>query len=196
MTPGCEALALASDAYAKNPSDKSAAYELGRVWLKMARTQVMAGNDHAALPLLAQSQAAAPSTIVAQQSSELAASLAPMPVAIETTEVRGAQGATSQPAKVFVVVRNPAAIARTINLTATGLPAKWLLSFCYSTVCNPYKVSFSLPAGGSKRIELLVAPLAATGGPWSMTVDARGQTEAHVQVEAKTAKAQITIHAS
>ncbi len=190
------ALNLASQAYAKDPTSKSAAYELGRVWLKMARTQVMANHNSAARPLLVQSQAAAPGTIVAQQSSELYASLEPAAVAIDMTETKDAQGAASQPAKVFVIVRNPSQTSRTINLTTSGLPPKWLLSFCYSTVCNPYKVSFDLPAKGSKRIELLVAPLATTNGPWSMTVDAKGLTTAQVYVEAKTAKAQITIHAS
>ena len=190
------ALDLATTAYAKDPTSKSDAYELGRVWLKMARTQVMAGDVSAAKPLLVQSQAAAPGTIVAQQSGELFASLEPAELAIDSTEAREALGATSQPAKVYVTVRNPSAASRQVSLRATGLPPKWLLSFCYSTVCNPFKVSFMLPAGASKRIELLVAPLAATGGPWSMRVDATGKTTASVKVEAKTANASITIHAS
>jgi thiol-disulfide isomerase/thioredoxin/tetratricopeptide (TPR) repeat protein len=190
------ALNLAATRYAKNPTSKAAAYELGRVWLKMARTQVMAGDTAAAKPLLSQSEAAAPGTIVAQQSGELLASLEPAQLAIESTEARQALGAASQPAKVFVTVRNPSNASRQVNLQATGLPAKWVLSFCYSTVCNPYKVSFTLPAGGSKRIELLVAPLAATDGPWSMRVDATGTASARVHVEAKTSNASITIHAS
>jgi thiol-disulfide isomerase/thioredoxin/tetratricopeptide (TPR) repeat protein len=191
-----KALDLAATAYAKNPTSKAASYELGRVWLKMARTQVMAGDAAAAKPLLSQSEAAAPGTIVAQQSAELLASLEPPQLAIESTEARQALGAASQPAKVFVTVRNSSNASRQVSLRATGLPAKWLLSFCYSTVCNPYKVSFELAAGGSKRIELLVAPLATTNGPWSMRVDATGTASARVQVEAKTANAWITIQAS
>jgi uncharacterized membrane protein len=106
-----------------------------------------------------------------------------------------AHGASAQPAKVYVIVRNPSPEGRTINLSASGLPPRWLLSFCYSTVCNPYKVSFALPAGGSKTIELLVAPLAKTDGPWSMTVDASGSSTAQVRLDAKTAKAAIRISA-
>jgi len=191
-----KALAIAGPAYAKDPTAKAAAYELGRVWLKMARTQLLAGNPAAARPLLVQSQAAAPGTIVQQQANEQYVALEPAHIAIEQTAVTQAQGASAQPAKVFVIVRNPSSANRTINLTASGLPPKWLLSFCYSTVCNPYKVSFALPAGGSKRIELLVAPLAQTGGPWSMSVNASGQATAQVHVDAKTAKAAITVSAS
>src|SRR5579872_6762531 len=78
---------------------------------------------------------------------------------------------------------------RTVSLSTSGLPSHWVLSFCYGTVCNPFKVSFALPAGATKRVELLVAPLNATDGPWTMTVNAGGQPHAVVQVNAKTAKA-------
>jgi cytochrome c biogenesis protein CcmG/thiol:disulfide interchange protein DsbE len=191
-----KALALVSQTYAKDPASKAGAYELGRVWLKMARTQLLAGNAAAARPLLVQAQAAAPSTIVAQQANEQFVAIEPSQIAIDKTELTQADGASAQPAKVYVIVRNPSAQGRTINLIASGLPPKWLVSFCYSTVCNPYKVSFALPARGSKRIELLVAPLAKTDGPWSMSVDASGRPTAHVHVDAKTAKAAITISAS
>jgi thiol-disulfide isomerase/thioredoxin/tetratricopeptide (TPR) repeat protein len=191
-----KALALVSQTYAKNPASKANAYELGRVWLKMARTQLLAGNHVAARPLLVQAQAAAPTTIVAQQASEQYVALEPSQIAIDKTESMQAKGESAQPAKVYVIIRNPSSQGRKINLTASGLPPKWLVSFCYSTVCNPYKVSFALPAGGSKRIELLVAPLAKTDGPWSMSVDASGLSTAQVHVDAKTAKAAITISAS
>ncbi|HEV2038021.1 MAG TPA: hypothetical protein VGQ96_05375, partial [Candidatus Eremiobacteraceae bacterium] len=160
------------------------------------RTELLAGNAAAARPLLALARATAPATIVAQQANEQYLALEPSHIAIDKTQITRADGASAQPAKVFVMVRNPSSTSRTINLSASGLPPKWLLSFCYSTVCNPYKVSFALPAGGSKRIELLVAPLAQTGGPWSMSVDARGGATAQVHVDAKTAKAAITISAS
>lgn len=191
-----KALALASQAYAKNPVSKGAAYELGRVWLKTARTQLLAGNRAAARPLLVQAQAAAPATIVEQQASEQFAALAPVQIAIEKTEAMTALGADAAPAKVYVVVRNPSSQSQTVNLKATGLPPKWLVSFCYSTVCNPYKVSFGLPAGGSKRIELLVAPLGQTNGPWRMSVSASGAATAEVHLDASTAKAAITISAT
>jgi peroxiredoxin len=190
------ALTLAATVYAKNPTATDAAYELGRVWLKTARTELLAGNPSAARPFLEQAQAAAPNTIVAQQANEQYLALEQSQIAIEGTAQASARGADASPAKVYVIVRNGSAQARTVNLAATGLPPKWLVSFCYSTVCNPYKVSFSLPARGSKRIELLVAPLGATGGPWTMSVSASGGATAQVQVDATTAKAAITIRAS
>lgn len=191
-----KALALASQTYAKDPTSKSGAYELGRVWLKTARTQLLAGNQAAARPLLAQAQAAAPATIVAQQAREQYVALEEPHIAIDETETSRAEGGSAQPAKVYVLVRNPSSQERKINLTATGLPPKWMVSFCYSTVCNPYKVSFALPGRGSRRIEVLVAPLAKTDGPWSLSVDASGSSTARVHVGAKTAKAAITISAS
>ncbi|HLW37060.1 MAG TPA: TlpA disulfide reductase family protein [Candidatus Eremiobacteraceae bacterium] len=191
-----KALALASDAYARNPKSKSAAYELGRVWLKMARTDLLAGNSAAAAALLQQASAAAPSTIVAQQADEQFAALEPAQIAIDRLGSANANGKTTSPAHVYVMVRNPSQQTRSINLKASGLPQHWLLSFCYGTVCNPFKVSFNLPAGGRKRVELLVAPLGATGGPWTMELAAGGQSTAIVQVRAKTAKAAITISAT
>jgi peroxiredoxin/tetratricopeptide (TPR) repeat protein len=190
------ALTLAAAAYAKDPNSKDDAYELGRVWLKTARTDLLAGNQNAARPLLEQAQAAAPGTIVAQQADEQYVALVPAQIAIDRTEATMARGADAAPAKVYVVVRNASKEQRTINLQATGLPPKWLVSFCYSTVCNPFKVSFALPAGGRKRIELLVAPLGETKGPWSMSVTASGAPTAKVNVDANTAKAAITISAS
>lgn len=191
-----EALALASDAYAKTPSSGAAAYELGRVWLKMARTQLLAGNAAAAAPLLGQAQAAAPGTIVAQQASEQSVALEPVAIAIERTAIRSARGENASPARVYVLVRNASAQARTVNLKASGLPSNWLLSFCFATVCNPYKVSFALAGGASKRVELLVAPQSQTGGPWSLTVDATGAPTALVHLRAPTAQAAITIFGS
>jgi thiol-disulfide isomerase/thioredoxin/tetratricopeptide (TPR) repeat protein len=191
-----KALGLASQAYAKNPTSKHDSYELGRVWLKMGRTELLAGNRMAARPLLAQAQAAAPGTIVSQQASEQYVALEPAQIAIDATKVTQVHGASAQPAMAYVIVRNPSSQGRTISLSASGLPPRWLLSFCYSTVCNPYKVSFALPAFGSKRVELLVAPLAKTGGPWSMSVDASGTSSALVRLDAKTAKAAIKISAS
>ncbi|MBC5805356.1 MAG: redoxin domain-containing protein [Candidatus Eremiobacteraeota bacterium] len=191
-----KALALASQAYARKPSAKDAAYELGRVWLKMARTEILAHDAASARPLLRQASAAAPQTIVDQQAAEQLAALRPSQIAIDGSGERGARGRSMNPAHVFVNVRNPSAQARAVNLAATGLPSRWLLSFCYGTVCNPYKVSFALPARGSKRVELLVAPLRETGGPWSMSLSVSGGSTARVNLDAKTAKAAILITAS
>lgn len=192
-----KALALASDSYARTPNANHAAYELGRVWLKMARTEILAGQPHAAQPLLRQAASAAAGTIVAQQADEQLAALAPLAaLAIDRVGTPNASGQSASPAHVYVLVRNPSAQSRLVKLQASGLPQHWLLSFCYGTVCNPFEVSFQLAAGGSKQIELLVAPLAATGGRWSMSVSTTGQPTAHVQVSAPKAHAAITVSAT
>jgi len=117
-------------------------------------------------------------------------------LAIDRVGTPNASGQTASPAHVYVLVRNPSAQSRLVKLQASGLPQHWLLSFCYGTVCNPFKVSFQLAAGGSKQIELLVAPLAATGGRWSMSVSTAGQPTAHVRVSAPKAHATITVSAT
>jgi cytochrome c biogenesis protein CcmG/thiol:disulfide interchange protein DsbE len=106
-----KALQLAAEAYAKDPTSADAGYELGRVWLKMARTQLLASHAKAAAPLLLQAAAAAPGTIVAQQATEQFDALGSPSFAIERSDVTSAHGADASPAKVYVVVRNTSARA-------------------------------------------------------------------------------------
>ena len=143
-----------------------------------------------------QAQAAAPATIVEQQASEQFAALAPAQIAIDKTEAMTALGADAAPAKVYVVVRNPSIAVADGQLTATGLPPKWLVSFCYSTVCNPYQGIVRISGGRSKRIELLVAPLGETNGSLANERQRIGCCHRQVQLDASTAKAAITISAS
>lgn len=190
------ALALASAAYAKKPTDKHAAYELGRVWLKMGRAELAAGDSAAAQALLRNATAAAPGTIVAEQASEQYAALEPAAIALTVSGASSANAAQASPAKLWVLVRNPSSGARSVNLATSGLPADWLLSFCYAKVCQPYKSTINLAAGGSLRVELQVVPLAGSGGPWSMHVSAAGGPTARVQIAARTVKATATVSAT
>ncbi len=191
-----QALALASSAYAKKPTDKHTAYELGRVWLKFGRAELAAGDDAAAQAMLRNASAAAPGTIVAEQATEQFTALEPAAIAVNVSGASAAHAAPATPAKLWVVVHNPTNASRSVNLAATGLPAHWLLSFCYAKVCQPYKSTITLAAGGSMRVELQVVPLADSGGPWSMRVDANGGNVAHVQIAARSLNATATVSAT
>jgi cytochrome c biogenesis protein CcmG, thiol:disulfide interchange protein DsbE len=190
------ALSLASAAFALKPTDKHAAYELGRVWLKMGRAELAAGDAVAASALMRNAAAAAPKTIVAEQADEQFAALEPAAIAMTNSGASGTTAASATPAKLWVLVRNPSESSRSVNLAATGLPSHWLLSFCYAKVCQPYKSTITLAAGSSMRIELQVVPLAGSGGPWTMHVDAGGGSTASVRIAAKTVKATATVSAT
>lgn len=190
------AVSLASAAYTLKPTDKGAAYELGRTWLKMGRAELAAGDAKAASALLRNASATAPGTIVAEQASEQFAALEPAAIAMTVSGASSAHAAPATPAKLWVLVHNGSAASRSVNLTATGLPPHWLLSFCYAKVCQPYKSTITLAGGGSLRVELQVVPLADSGGPWSMHVSAAGGSTARVGIASKSTNATATVSAS
>lgn len=190
-----KALALATTAYAADPTKKKAAYELGRVWLKTGRTYLMAGNVEAARAVLANATAVAPGTIVAQQADEQYVALNPMPWRLAVSGSSTTTSTTTSPAKLYVMVRNPSAQTRTVHFVASGLPAHWLLSFCTSKVCQPYKTAITLAPGASQRVELQVVPLVGAGGDWTMSVSTNGSS-AQVKVNAKATRVAVTVTAS
>jgi thiol-disulfide isomerase/thioredoxin len=190
-----KALALATAAYAADPTKKKAAYELGRVWLKTGRTYLLAGNVAAARAVLQNAPAVTPGSIVAQQAEEQFVALNPMPWHLAVSGSSTTTSTTSTPAKLYVVVRNPSAEIRTVHFIATGLPPHWLLSFCTLKVCEPYKTAITLAPGASQRVELQVVPLAGAGGDWSMSVSTSGSS-ARVKVNAKATRVAVTVTAS
>jgi thiol-disulfide isomerase/thioredoxin len=190
-----KALALATTTYAADPTKSKAAYELGRVWLKTGRTYLMAGNVVAARAVLANATAVAPGTIVAQQADEQYVALNPMPWRLAVSGSSTTTSGTTTPAKLYVMVRNPSAQTRTVHFVATGLPAHWLLSFCTTKVCQPYKTAITLAPGASQRVELQVVPLVGAGGDWTMSVSTNGST-ASVKVNAKATRVAVTVTAS
>jgi peroxiredoxin len=190
------ALALASVDYALHPSKKHAAYEVGRVYLKMGRSAILAGDDDAAGTYLAESTALAPGTIVAQQALEQLVALSPQPVYVAVSGARQAAAQASQPAKLWVTVHNAAPQTRMVHLSAVNVPKKWVLSFCYDKVCDPYKSDVSLAPNSTRRVELQVVPLSSTQGPWGMKLAPSGVDQMDVDVDARTAKASITVLAS
>jgi len=190
------ALALASAAYAKKPTDKPTAYELGRVWLKFGRAELAAGNPSAAQAMLRDASAAAPDTIVAEQATEQFSALQPADFAMTVSGASTAHAQKASPAKLWVLVKNPSSTARSVNLAATGLPEHWLLSFCYAKVCQPFKSTINVAANSSMRVELQVVPLADSGGPWTMQVKADGGSTASVTIAAKSANATATVSAT
>ena len=190
------AVSLASAAYALKPTDKSAAYELGRTWLKMGRAELAAGDTKAASAVLRDASATAPGTIVAEQATEQFVALEPAAIAMTVSGASSAHAAKATPAKLWVLVRNPSAASRSVDLAASGLPAHWLLSFCYQKVCQPYKSTVTIAGGGSMRVELQVVPLADSGGPWTMQVKANGGSTASVTIAAKSTNATATVSAT
>jgi peroxiredoxin len=190
------ALNLASAAYALKPTDAHAAYELGRVWLKMGRAELAAGDTAAARALLKNASAAAPGTIVAEQADEQFGALSPAAIAMTVSGAASATAAAATPAKLWVLVRNPSDVSRSVDLAASGLPQHWLLSFCYAKVCQPYKSTIALAAGGSMRVELQVVPLAGTAGAWTMHVAATGGPTVRVDIADGSKKSMATVSAT
>ena len=190
------ALALASVDYALHASKKHAAYEVGRVYLKMGRSEILAGNNDEAATFLANSAALAPGTIVAQQAQEQLVALSPQPVYVAISGAHRAAAQGSQPAKLWMTVHNAATQTRMVHLAAVNVPKKWVLSFCYDKVCDPYKSDVSLGPNATRRVELQVVPLASTNGPWAMKLAPSGVDQMNVDVDARTAKASITVLAS
>jgi cytochrome c biogenesis protein CcmG/thiol:disulfide interchange protein DsbE len=189
------ALALAGVDYANHPRKKHAAYEVGRVFLKMGRTSILAGKNDIAGLYLATSSTMAPGTIVAQQADEQFAALSPQPVYVAVSGSDNVATNGSQPAKLWVTVRNDAATTRMVHLAAMNVPKKWVLSFCYDKVCDPYKSDVSLAPNSTRRVELQVVPLSPVKGKWNMTLHPGGVDQMDVNVDG-TAKASITVLAS
>ena len=194
------ALALATTDYVRHVPKKyathDASYEVARVFLKTARTAILAGNADLAALLLPNAPIVAPGTIVAQQAQEQYAALSPQPVYVAISGPDKAAAPASQQASVWLLVRNGAAAPRTIHLAAVNVPKKWVLSFCYEKVCDPYKSDVSLAANESRKVELRVVPLSPTGGPWNMHVQPGGVDQMNVDVNAKTQKTSIAVLAS
>jgi uncharacterized membrane protein len=149
----------------------------------------------AARAVLLDASTTAPGTIVAQQASEQYVALNPVPWRMAVSGSSTTTSSATVPAKLYVMIHNPSAESRTVHLAALGLPAHWLLSFCYEKVCDPFKSAVTLAPGASQRIELQMVPLAGAGGAWTMTVTTQGST-ALVHVSAKTTRAAVTVTAS
>lgn len=190
------ALALAGVDYAKHPSKQHAAYEVGRVFLKMGRSEILAGRNDDAQLHLATSSTLAPGTIVAQQAQEQLAALAPQPVYVAVSGSDNVATIGTQPANLWVTVRNDAPQTRMVHLAAMNVPKKWVLSFCYEKVCDPYKSDVSLGPNSTRRVELRVVPLSPVQGKWNMTLRPGGVDQMDVTVDGKTTKASITVLAS
>ena len=69
-----------------------------------------------------------------------------------------------------------------ITLTASGLPQRWIGSFCTDRVCAPFRTSVVVPPDGVKVIEFQVVPTTARKGAVNVRIDASsgGHTVASV----------------
>lgn len=187
------ALTLAQTYRAKHPFKKHAAYEVGRVWLKMGRTQILAGKPAAANGMLQRSALAAPGTIVAQQADEQRMALEPFHTAIAIAGRDWTTAASQSPAELYIDVLNTASMRRDIQLASANVPPKWVLSFCYAKVCSPNKSTVSIAAGKSLKVQLKVVPLSPTGGPWRMQLTKSSNQKIVVGIGAKTTKAKVEV---
>jgi len=60
-----------------------------------------------------------------------------------------------------------------LALSASGLPKRWIGSFCTDRVCAPFRTSVTVPAAGVKVVEFQVVPTTAHNGPANVRIDAR-----------------------
>lgn len=69
-----------------------------------------------------------------------------------------------------------------LALAATGLPARWIGSFCTDRVCAPFRTTVVVPPAGVKIVEFQVVPTTAHNGAASVRIDAKsgGRTVATV----------------
>ncbi|MEA2785248.1 MAG: hypothetical protein QOF71_1352 [Candidatus Eremiobacteraeota bacterium] len=70
-----------------------------------------------------------------------------------------------------------------ITLAASGLPQRWIGSFCTDRVCAPFRTSVVVPADGVKVVEFQVVPTTEHKGPVNARIDATsgGRTVATVR---------------
>jgi peroxiredoxin len=70
-----------------------------------------------------------------------------------------------------------------ITLAASGLPQRWIGSFCTDRVCAPFRTSIVMPADGVKIVEFQVVPTTEHKGPVNARIDATsgGRTVATVR---------------
>jgi len=81
----------------------------------------------------------------------------------------------------LVVAGTPGKI---VALAASGLPKRWIASFCSDRQCAPFRTSLALPASGVKVIEFQVIPQSASPGEPTIRVDGDGAS-ASVKVVAR-----------
>ncbi|HEY0382679.1 MAG TPA: redoxin domain-containing protein [Candidatus Elarobacter sp.] len=70
-----------------------------------------------------------------------------------------------------------------VTLAASGLPKRWIGSFCTDRVCAPFRTSVVMPADGVKVVEFQVVPTTERKGPVNVRIDAArgGHTVATVR---------------
>ena len=59
-----------------------------------------------------------------------------------------------------------------VTLAASGLPQRWIGSFCTDRVCAPFRTSVVMPADGVKVVEFQVVPTTERKGPVNVRIDA------------------------
>ena len=63
---------------------------------------------------------------------------------------------------------------KSVALNATGLPKRWVASFCSDRECAPFRTTVALPASGVKVIEFQVIPQPAAGNQPTIRISGDG----------------------
>jgi hypothetical protein len=63
---------------------------------------------------------------------------------------------------------------RTVELSAAGLPKRWIASFCSDRMCAPFRTTVALPASGVKVVEFQVIPQSAAAQSPTVRVSGDG----------------------
>ncbi len=65
---------------------------------------------------------------------------------------------------------------KSVVLAASGLPKRWVASFCSDRECAPFRTTVALPASGVKVIEFQVIPQSRSSSPPTVRVEGDGAT--------------------
>ncbi|MEA2689242.1 MAG: hypothetical protein QOD51_1849, partial [Candidatus Eremiobacteraeota bacterium] len=73
---------------------------------------------------------------------------------------------------------------KTVALAASGLPKRWVASFCSDRQCAPFRTMVALPDSGVKVIEFQVIPQSSVPSAPTVRVDGDGAS-ASVRIAAR-----------
>jgi peroxiredoxin len=71
----------------------------------------------------------------------------------------------------------------TLVLSASGLPTRWIASFCSDLVCAPFRTTLALPNSGVKVVEFQVIPFTVVRSEPNVRIEMRGAGKALASVQ-------------
>jgi thiol-disulfide isomerase/thioredoxin len=189
-----QAIGRAKAEVAAHPRDRKALRELAAAYLYQGRLYVRAGRTARARTAFA--NAAATAQRLPKSDSRYAMDLEEAQEAIVALDVaRPASGRTTLSLTPWTGADLPGSIASTykyrllvagtpgksVPLAASGLPKRWIASFCSDGQCAPFRTTVLLPQLGVKVIEFQLVPESTLTAPATIRVSAGG-TQTSVRV--------------